>query len=54
MLWLVPELRGGRLVRGHWEVLTLEDSGNKLLAARTVTRRDFESALRAKLRPIGT
>ncbi len=54
VLWLVPELRGGRLVRGHWEVLTLEDSGNKLLAARTVTRRDFESALRAKLRPIGT
>ena len=41
-----------RLVRGHWEVLTLEQSGEKLLAARTVRREAFEQTLRAKLRPL--
>lgn len=24
VVWLVPELRDGQLVRGHWEVLTLD------------------------------
>lgn len=57
VIWLVPELvpdgERNRLVRGHWEVLTLEQSGEKLLAARTVRREAFEQTLRAKLRPLG-
>ena len=53
VVWLVPELRDdGQLHRAHWEVLTLEASGDKLLAARTVNRGDFERVLREKLRPI--
>lgn len=52
VVWLVPELRDGRLHRGHWEVLTLEASGEKLLAANPVARNDFERTLRRKLRPI--
>ena len=38
-----------RLARGHWEVLTLEESTDKLLAARTISRDSFETALRDKL-----
>ena len=55
IIWLVPELSWDddesrfRLTRGHWEVLTLEDTTNKLLAARTVARDSFEDALREKL-----
>ena len=45
-------LRDGALERGHWEVLTLEASSDKLLAAKAVTRRDFERALRERLRPL--
>lgn len=57
ILWLVPELvRGGpngfRLARGHWEVLTLEASSDKLLAADTIKREAFEDALRARLKPL--
>ena len=58
IIWLVPELGlndGGdsyELVRGHWEVLTLEASTEKLLAARTISRDAFEAALREKLSPI--
>ncbi len=52
VIWLVPELRDGNLLRGHWEVLTLEASEERLLAARTVNRADFENALRARLRPL--
>lgn len=51
VIWLVPELRNGKLVRGHWEVLTLESSSTKLLAARPISRAAFESVLRKKLRP---
>lgn len=58
IIWLVPRLvpdeKGRhRLTRGHWEVLTLEDSSDKLLAADTISRNDFETTLRGKLRPIG-
>ena len=55
IIWLVPELtRDGDntpydLGRGHWEVLTLEASTDKLLAARTISRDAFEAALRDKL-----
>lgn len=54
IIWMIPEMsRTGqnsyRLNRGHWEVLTLEDSSNRLLAAETVRREAFEQALRSKL-----
>ena len=54
IIWMIPEMyRPGddlfRLRRGHWEVLTLEDSSNRLLAAETVRREAFEQALRSKL-----
>lgn len=57
IIWLVPRLvpdeKGRhRLTRGHWEVLTLEDSSDKLLAADTISRNDFETTLRGKLQPI--
>ncbi len=54
IIWLIPELKredGGsfRLSRGHWEVLTLEDTTRKLLAAETIRREAFEQELRSKL-----
>ncbi len=49
VIWLVPEIDAHRIRRGHWEVLTLEESSDKLLAARTISRADFENVLRAKL-----
>ena len=56
IVWLVPEIvrtdAGFALARGHWEVLTLEASGEKLLAAETIKREAFEEALRARLRPL--
>ena len=57
IIWLAPRLRlleSGQysLERGHWEVLTLEASCEKLLAAKTIQRSDFEAALRNKLTPM--
>ena len=58
IIWLVPEISWDedadrfRLNRGHWEVLTLEDTNSKLLAARTIARDSFEIALREKLAPL--
>lgn len=55
IIWLVPRLSWDgiigrfRLSRGHWEVLTLEDSNDKLLAARTIARDSFETALAERL-----
>ena len=55
IIWLIPKFvvddNTGyyRLERGHWEVLTLEDSSVKLLAAQTISRDAFESALIEKL-----
>lgn len=53
---MVPELVGdGRrhhLSRGHWEVLTLEASNEKLLAASTIQRELFERTLLSKLEPV--
>lgn len=54
VIWLVPELTRRsdgryRFSRGHWEVLTLEDTASKLLAATTVQREAFERELRSKL-----
>lgn len=57
VIWMVPQLApvdagGYELRRGHWEVLTLEDTVEKLKAARTVQRASFEQELRGKLEPI--
>ena len=56
IIWLVPELvvDGGhhRLSRWHWEVLTLEASTEKLLAASPIQREAFERTLLSKLKPI--
>ncbi len=58
IIWLVPELSRSsndeyfRLTRGHWEVLTLESSTDKLLAARTISRDTFETALQDRLVPL--
>ena len=53
IIWLVPQISDQyRLEALHWEVLSLEDSSDKLLAAKTVKRREFEEALRAKLQPL--
>lgn len=54
IIWLVPELTQNEdgyfeLSRGHWEVLTLEDTSSKLLAAETIRREVFERELRNKL-----
>ena len=52
VIWLVPEVASGyRLERWHWETLSLDASTEKLLAARTVNRTEFEKTLRAKLLP---
>ena len=57
IIWLVPEFERRtdhsiRITRGHWEVLTLEASRPRLLAAETIPRSDFEDTLRRKLRPL--
>ncbi len=54
IIWMVPKLNRGkegqyRLVRGHWEMLTLEQSSAKLLAAKTMAQADFEDALMDRL-----
>ena len=43
---------GLRLVRDHWEVLTLEASNKRLQAAETVSREHFEASLKSRLRPL--
>lgn len=53
IIWLVPRISDAyELEAVHWEVLSLEDSSEKLLAAETIKRSEFEEALRAKLRPL--
>ena len=52
IIWMVPTLNDGILERGHWEMLSLEDSSHKLISAQPVPRVRFEEALIAKLRPI--
>lgn len=52
IIWLVPEILEGRMQRGHWEVLTLEESSTKLLSADTVSRQDFEDTLKNRLHPL--
>ena len=57
IIWMVvdvvPTKDGGyRLARDRWEVLTLERSCKKLLAAKTVQRDAFLQVLRSKLSTI--
>lgn len=57
IIWLVTRLERAatgiwQLARDHWEVLTLEDSNQRLQAAETVSRESFETALRSRLRPL--
>ena len=53
MISLVPVLSNGHhLVRNHREVLTLEQSIEKYLAAETVRRSDFEQTLTERLEPL--
>lgn len=57
IVWMVPELLANRsggytLSKSHWEVLTLEESSQRLLAARTIPRSAFEKTLRDKLKPL--
>ena len=57
IIWMVVDMdygdpTVGRLTRGHWEVMTLEASSDRLLAAETVPQQAFLDLLRQKLRPI--
>lgn len=57
IIWLVTRLNRShtgtwQLARDHWEVLTLEDSNKRLQAAETISRENFETALRSRLRPL--
>lgn len=52
IIWLIPRLdRNFQLVEDHWEILSLEESIDKLQHAETVKRNEFEDALRAKIKP---
>ena len=57
VIWLVPKLERDaeghyQLVRAHWEVLTLEESCERLLAAETVRQDAFERELWTRLGPV--
>lgn len=57
IVWMVVDLSRDdagnlQLKRAHWEVLTLEESSDKLLAAETVRRDEFLDSLTGKLRPV--
>ncbi len=55
VIWLVLAVADeGRLTRSHWEMLSLEESCQKLLAAQSIRRMEFEQALRTRLRPLRT
>ena len=49
IIWLIPKLESGVLVRHHWEVLSLKESSQKLLAAEKIKRDEFETLIRRKL-----
>ena len=53
ILWLIPRVSEDyQLEAVHWEVLSLEDSSKKLLAAETIKRNEFETTLSDKLRQL--
>ena len=58
IIWMVVDMdcndpTAGRLTRGHWEVMTLEASSDRLLAAETVPQKTFLDLLQQKLKSIG-
>lgn len=53
VIWLVSALHDGQLHQHHWEVLSLAESCDRLLAADPIARTDFENLLRTRLRPSG-
>ena len=53
IMWLIPQISEQyQLEAVHWEVLSLEDSSKKLLAADTIRRDEFETVLSDKLRQL--
>ena len=53
IMWLIPRISEQyQLEAVHWEVLSLEDSSKKLLAADTIKREEFETVLSDKLRQL--
>ena len=52
VIWLVPEATSTGLKTSHSEVLTLEESCEKLLAGSPISRSDFEDQLRDRLYPM--
>ena len=55
IIWLIPRVSDQfKLEAYHWEVLSLEESSDKLLFADTVKRQEFETTLRTKLKRIGS
>lgn len=55
IIWLIPRIAAnGQLERHHWEVLPLEESSIKLLAAHPVRREDFENDLMRKLKQLSS
>ena len=53
IIWIVIEITKKHDLRvHHWEVLRLEDSIDKLIAAKRIKRNEFENLLRTKLQPL--
>ena len=53
IVWLVVEITKERCLEvKHWEVLRLEDSNDRLLAAERIKRHEFEDHMRSKLQPL--
>ena len=53
IIWLVPRISENyQLEASYWEVLSLEESSEKLINAETIKRQEFEEALRKKLHPL--
>lgn len=53
IIWLISKVSADyKLQRAHWETLSLDASVEKLQAARTIKRGEFEKTLRAKLFPL--
>ena len=50
VIWLIPGINEKYELREcHWEILSLEESNDKLLSAKTVKRHEFEQSLKSKL-----
>jgi len=56
IIWMVTTIQRSahryQLTCEHWEMLTLEDTSKRLLAADTIPQNEFENKLRQKLQPI--